>query len=175
VVRVRVDRVAKRVTSGSFMKDEITKQNVITRRSVLAMFSTGLAGAACYPFAGMTGESEPKDPESDKWTVAFGESKAVTLLKIASAVEPIDSWEDPVTREIQHRRFTASITLTINGTMDDAGLNFDSVGRPIKVTMNLNGETSVVSDSMCVGIYCKGTRDEPRTTDITMTRNANYS
>ena len=156
------------------MKDETTKQNVITRRSVLAMFA-GLAGAACCPFAAMAEDVEPKDPKPDKWTVAFGESKAVPLLEIASAVEPVDSWEDPVTREIQHRRFTASITLTINGTMDDAGLNFDSVGRPIKVTMNLNGETSVVSDSMCVGIYCKGTRDEPRTTDITMTRNANYS
>ena len=152
------------------MKDEITKQNVITRRSVLAMFSAGLAGAACYPFAGITKEPEPKDPKPDKWTVAFGKSKAVTLLEISSAIEPIDFNQDSITGEIYHTSITNRIVFTIEGTASDAGLNSDIVGRQINVTAKLNGELFALGDAMCVGIYSIGTiLDEP-TVRITMVR-----
>ena len=155
------------------MKDETTKQNVITRRSVLAMFSAGLAGAACYPFAGVAEDAEPKDPELDKWTVAFGESKAVPLLEIASGMDTVEGYECSITKKKFYSPTVARMDLTISGPASDVGMDFDSVGRQINVTVSINGEPSVVSDAMCTGIVSAYENDKPPTVCVTMIRKVN--
>ena len=129
----------------------MAERNTITRRSVLAMFA-GLAGAACYPFAGVADEIEQPGSEPGKWTVAFGKAKPMSLLQISSAAEPID------------KPAIATMTVKVGGEFFEP----DMVFHEMDVTVRLDEKPYVVRDALCTGMRVVRLYDDPSYTQVFM-------